>query len=71
MGNEEENCDLKDLALKKIKFGEELLKSLEQYKSVEGSQKLGRKISQELKFLRKVAQHKLHIYIFIFSYIIF
>lgn len=54
MENEEENCDLKDLALKKIKFGEELLKYLEEFKSVEGSQKLGRKISQELKFLRKV-----------------
>lgn len=52
--DDEESFDLKELALKKIKFGEELLKSLEEYKSVEGSQKLGRKISQELKFLRKV-----------------
>lgn len=54
MDFEEEKMNLKELALKKIKFGEELLKSLEEYKSVEGSQKLGRKISQELKFLRKV-----------------
>lgn len=52
--DEEESLDLKELALKKIKFGEELLKSLEEYKSVEGSQKFGRKINQELKFLRKV-----------------
>lgn len=54
MDVEEEKMNLKELAQKKIKFGEELLKSLEEYKSVEGSQKLGRKINQELKFLRKV-----------------
>lgn len=54
MINEEESVDLKNLTLKKIKFGEELLKSLEDYKSVDGSQKLGRKVSQELRFLRKV-----------------
>lgn len=52
--DEAESFDLKERALKKIKFGEELLKSLEGYKSVEGSQKLGRKITQELNFLRKV-----------------
>lgn len=54
MDKEEESYDLRELAFKKIKFGEELLKSLEEYQSVEGSQKLVRKITQELKFLRKV-----------------
>lgn len=53
MDNQDTNMDLKDLALQKIEFGEELLASLEEYKSIEGSQKLGRKINQELKFLKK------------------
>lgn len=50
----QENIDLRDLTLHKIKFGEGLLKSLEEYRKIEGSQKLSRKINQELKFLRKV-----------------
>lgn len=50
------NCiELQELAVKKINFGEDLLKSLENFKHIEGSQKLGRKIGQELKFLRKVS----------------
>lgn len=52
--NLQENFDLKELTLQKVKFGEELLKSLEQFRKIEGSQKLFRKINQELKFLRKV-----------------
>ncbi|CAG9829136.1 unnamed protein product [Diabrotica balteata] len=49
----EDDYALKDLATKKIIFGEELIKSIENFKHIEGSQKLSRKISQELKFLRK------------------
>ncbi|CAH2014291.1 unnamed protein product [Acanthoscelides obtectus] len=48
------NCeDLTDIAPKKIKFGEDLLKTLEKHKQIEGSQKLVKKIGQELKFLKK------------------
>ncbi|CAH1173620.1 unnamed protein product [Phaedon cochleariae] len=51
--------ELKVLAQKKIKFGEALLISIENSKTVEGSQKLNRKIGQELKFLRKVCKNNL------------
>lgn len=51
--NVQDNFDLKDLAKKKIIFGEELINSIEIFKQIEGSQKLTRKINQELKFLRK------------------
>ncbi|CAG9859003.1 unnamed protein product [Phyllotreta striolata] len=57
MENElEDILDLKDRAVHKIVFGEGLLKSLETFKHIEGSQKLVRKINQELKFLRKACK---------------
>ncbi|XP_023021806.2 UPF0415 protein C7orf25 homolog [Leptinotarsa decemlineata] len=48
-----ENVDLKELALMKINFGDKLLELIEDFKDIEGSQKLYRKIGQELKFLKK------------------
>nr|CAI5819280.1 unnamed protein product [Callosobruchus analis] len=53
MNTDQNSEDLKDVALKKIRFGEELLKSLEKHHHIEGYQKLSKKIGQELKFLRK------------------
>ncbi|KAG5888793.1 hypothetical protein JTB14_007069 [Gonioctena quinquepunctata] len=49
----DEGLDLKELVLLKIDFGEKLLDSIDSFKTIEGSQKLRRKIGQELKFLRK------------------
>ncbi|VEN62925.1 unnamed protein product [Callosobruchus maculatus] len=53
MNAEQNNEDLRDVAIKKIRFGEELLKTLEKHEHIEGSRKLSKKIGQELKFLRK------------------
>lgn len=51
--------NLTDLAIEKITFGEELIKSLCLFNEIDGIQKLQRKIKQELKFLKKVKQNYL------------
>ena len=50
----EENVNLHELVSEKIKFGEELIATIHKYKNLEGIQKLQRKITQELNFLRQV-----------------
>lgn len=45
---------LRQLVLEKINFGEELINQAATYETLEGIQKLQRKIKQELKFLEKV-----------------
>lgn len=47
------DSDLAELAAQKISFGEALMRTIEEFKNIEGSQKLCRKINQELKFLKK------------------
>lgn len=46
--------DLKTLATEKIEYGENLIDGLSKFNSIEGVQKLHRKIKQELNFLKKV-----------------
>jgi hypothetical protein len=50
----EETLKLRELVVEKIAFGEKLINSIEKYKSLEGIQKLQRKISQELNFLKQI-----------------
>lgn len=50
----ENDVELLKLVEEKINYGEDLLKSLKEYKDIDGKQKLERKITQEIKFLRKV-----------------
>lgn len=50
----EHDPNLVNLIKEKIQFGQDLLDPLAKYKEVDGIQKLGRKINQELNFLRKV-----------------
>lgn len=50
----ENDVELLKLVDEKINYGEDLLKSLKEYKDIDGKQKLERKITQEIKFLRKV-----------------
>jgi hypothetical protein len=52
----EETLKLRELVVEKIAFGEKLINSIEKYKSLEGIQKLQRKISQELNFLKQVSR---------------
>lgn len=46
--------NLIELIKEKVIFGQNLLESLTKFKEVDGIQKLGRKINQELSFLNKV-----------------
>lgn len=50
----DDGTDLINLVQEKIDFGDKLLHSLEKFKDVDGKQKLQRKITQEIKFLKKV-----------------
>lgn len=52
----ENTTNLKGLAVEKIEFGENLIKSLLEFGDIEGIQKLVRKIKQELTFLKKVSE---------------
>ncbi|XP_063909790.1 UPF0415 protein C7orf25 homolog [Zophobas morio] len=52
----EENVNLHELVSEKIKFGEELIATIHKYKNLEGIQKLQRKITQELNFLRQIVK---------------
>lgn len=47
--------ELDALALEKIETGQKLLADLAQLDGVDGVRKIGKKISQELKFLNKVS----------------
>lgn len=47
------DSDLAEQAVQKINFGESLKRTIEEFKDIEGAQKLCRKINQELKFLKK------------------
>lgn len=50
----DEDDDVYLLAEQKIKFGEDLKRYIDGHGNIDGLPKLGRKINQELKFLRKV-----------------
>lgn len=52
----ENTTNLKGLAVEKIEFGENLIKSLLEFGDIEGIQKLVRKIKQELAFLKKICR---------------
>ena len=52
--------DLVDRANEKIELGYELISQLEEYRQINGVDKIQRKISQEVKFLQKV-NHMEHI----------
>ncbi|KAK5649905.1 hypothetical protein RI129_000934 [Pyrocoelia pectoralis] len=54
--NLNDSCDLLSLSQEKIQFGETLLKTLSLHNKIEGIQKLGRKIKQELSFLEKISR---------------
>ncbi|XP_030753022.1 UPF0415 protein C7orf25 homolog [Sitophilus oryzae] len=47
-----------ELAKEKILFGEDLKRYIDDNKFIDGLQKLGRKINQELKFLKKVTKNR-------------
>ncbi|XP_018564750.1 UPF0415 protein C7orf25 homolog [Anoplophora glabripennis] len=57
VSEEQKNLSLTDQAAQKIYFGENLINAIEEFKNIEGSQKLCRKINQELKFLKKVLKN--------------
>lgn len=46
--------DLVDRAKEKIELGYELISQLEEFRQINGVDKIQRKISQEVKFLQKV-----------------
>lgn len=48
--------ELNELASEKIHIGEQLIDALSSFSSIEGVQKLHRKIKQELNFLKKVSK---------------
>lgn len=50
----EDDANLIQEAFGKIEYGENLIKSLSQFAGIEGSQKLTKKIRQEINFLKKV-----------------
>lgn len=54
MQEEIESTALRNTALEKITYGEDLLQSLVKYQKLDGIQKLERKIRQEINFLKKV-----------------
>lgn len=51
---EQKYLNLTEQAAHKINFGENLMETIEDFRGIDGSQKLCRKINQELKFLKKV-----------------
>ncbi|KAF7266907.1 hypothetical protein GWI33_019834 [Rhynchophorus ferrugineus] len=54
----EETENIYELVEGKINFGENLKQYIDQNKTIDGLQKLSRKINQELKFLKKVSRNK-------------
>lgn len=54
----ENDPNLTELIQEKITFGQNLVDSLQTYNCIDGIQKLGRKINQELNFLRKVIEQR-------------
>lgn len=56
MQEEIESTALRNTALEKITYGEDLLQSLVKYQKLDGIQKLERKIRQEINFLKKICK---------------
>ncbi|KAF2896208.1 hypothetical protein ILUMI_09967 [Ignelater luminosus] len=54
----EDDVDLIQGAFGKIEYGENLIKSLSGFADIEGSQKLNKKIRQEINFLKKICRSK-------------